>query len=295
MAPKSSPSLRFSDFPDVKIFEADEPRRKRRKASTETMAKLVSNFNGQQVTDDMLKDAAKLFSENYGFWGNEGRGSPGSRVKMSADRLRGQCLPEGSNNTYVSIHIDGVLAGNAFACRWEHANRRVCWITQLVVHSHYREQNLATTLLLNLIDDDDDVLGIMSSHPAACKALAKAIGDIRFSDVSMDYARDHAADVLKASPITYVREAQLCGRLFHSDDASGMVSGVNSNFYVDHAEPLDALACFQEDGNWPLGELPDGHEFLFLVEKSRRRRSRSASARRRYAATGENEASLATS
>ncbi|KAK1467994.1 hypothetical protein CABS03_15039 [Colletotrichum abscissum] len=275
------------------------------------MAKLVSNFNGQQVTDAMLKDAAKLFSENYGVWGNEGPGSPGSRVKMSADRLRVQCLPEGSNNTYVTIHIDGVLAGNAFACRWEHANRRVCWITQLVVHSNYREQRLATTLLLNLIDDDDDVLGIMSSHPAACKALAKAIGgmdqtplanllltsyeDIRFSDVSMDYARDHAADVLKASPIVYVREAQLCGRLFNSDDASGMVSGVNSKFYVDHAEPLEALAWFQEDGNWPLGELPDGHEFLFLVEKPRRRRSRSASARRGYAATGEDEASLATS
>ncbi|KAK2018661.1 hypothetical protein LZ32DRAFT_634731 [Colletotrichum eremochloae] len=241
------------------------------------MAKVVRKFNRQQVTEATLKDAAKLFSANYGVWGNKGYGRPGTRVKMSADRLRAQCLPEGSNSTYANVTIDGVLAGNAFACRWEHAGRQVCWVTQLVVHSDYREQRLATVLLSTLIDSDDDVFGIASSHPAACKALAKAIGDFRFSDVSMDFAREHAANVLKASPITYIREAKLRGSLFHCDDTSGMVSGVDSNYYVDHAEPFEALAWFKEGGNWPLGELPEGHEFLFLVEKARRRRSRSAS------------------
>lgn len=74
------------------------------------------------------------------------------------------------------VTVDGVLAGNAFACRWEYAGRQVCWITQLVVHSDYREQSIATTILLNLIEPEDDVFSIMSSHPAACKALSKAIG-----------------------------------------------------------------------------------------------------------------------
>lgn len=77
------------------------------------------------------------------------------------------------------VTIDGVLAGNAFACRWEYSGRQVCWVTQLVVHSDYRERRLATTLLSHLIDNDDDVFGIMSSHPAACKALAKAVGGMR--------------------------------------------------------------------------------------------------------------------
>lgn len=95
---------------------------------------------------------------------------------MSADRLRAQCLPEGSRGTYVMATVEGVLAGNAFACRWEYEGRQVCWITQLVVHSDYRERRLASLLLSNLIDNDDDILGIMSSHPAACKALVKAIG-----------------------------------------------------------------------------------------------------------------------
>lgn len=95
---------------------------------------------------------------------------------MNAARLRAQCLPEGARSTYVMVTIDDVLAGNAFASRWSYAGRQVCWITQLVVHSEYRERRLATALLSSLIDSDDDAFGIMSSHPAACKALALAIG-----------------------------------------------------------------------------------------------------------------------
>jgi hypothetical protein len=163
------------------------------------MAKTVTALQGEQVTDAMLQNASTLFSENYGAWGSKGAGRPGiytsslgalkpivpqlksisitgSRVRMSAARLRAQYLPPGSNNMYVMVTIDGVLAGNAFACRWEYAGGQVCWITQLVVHSAYRERRLATTLLLSLIDNEDDAFGVISSHPAACKALAKAVG-----------------------------------------------------------------------------------------------------------------------
>lgn len=104
----------------------------------------------------------------------------GSRVKLSTSRLRTQCLPEGSRSSYARITIDGVLAGNAFACRWKYGDRQVCWITQLVVHRDYRERNLATTLLLALCQQEDEIFGIMSSHPAACKALAKCVGSMLF-------------------------------------------------------------------------------------------------------------------
>jgi hypothetical protein len=30
--------------------------------------KLYERFNSDQVTDEMLEDASKLFSENYGVW-----------------------------------------------------------------------------------------------------------------------------------------------------------------------------------------------------------------------------------
>lgn len=195
------------------------------------------------------------------------------------------------------VTIDGVLAGNAFACRWEYSGRQVCWVTQLVVHSDYRERRLATVLLSNLIDNDDDVLGIMSSHPAACKALAKAVGgmrdqvplsesayannqDFRFAEMPLVFAADHAVSVIAASPVSYVKDAKVCGSLFNAHDTTGMISGVDSNFYVDHAEPLEALAWFQENESWPLGDLCDGHEFLLIVDRPTRRRSRSASSQR---------------
>ena len=57
----------------------------------------------------------------------------------------------------------------------------MCWITQLVVHKDYRERGLATGLLSVLREDDDDIYGVMSSHPAACLAAAKAFSSKRVS------------------------------------------------------------------------------------------------------------------
>jgi len=195
---------------------------------------------------------------------------------MSAARLRAQCLPEESRSSYAKVTVDGVLAGNAFACRWQYGDHQVCWVTQLVVHRDYRERRLATTLLLALLDNNDDIFGIMSSHPAACKALAKAFGKFAFPYVPLDYARQHAVGIVAASPISYVKNAKLCGKLFHPEDSTGLVCGVDSDFFVNHTEPLEALAWFKDMGEWPLGDLPDGHEFLLLFDVTRRRRSPSS-------------------
>ena len=60
-------------------------------------------------------------------------------------------------------------------------------------------------------------------------------------------------------------------------DTSGLVSSVDSGFFVDHAEPLEALAWVRQEMVWPLGELADGHEFLLILEARHRSRSRSTS------------------
>ena len=81
---------------------------------------------------------------------------------------------------------------------------------------------------------------------------------------------------MKASPVQYVQNAVLKGTIFDKQDSTGLVSGVDSGFYVDHAEPLEALDYIRQE-YWPLGDLPDGHEFLLLLHP-RRSRSRSSSA-----------------
>lgn len=160
------------------------------------MAKqLFERFDCAELTDDMLRQAAQLFNENYGTWGKDpSRAGPkpgkarsrglilvtnervGSRVRLSPGRLRAQYLPTDAACSYVRVTAEDRLAGNAFACRWSCKGKTICWVTQLVVHSDFRERGLAVGLLNQLRQDGDDVYGLMSSHPAACLAAAKAFG-----------------------------------------------------------------------------------------------------------------------
>ena len=71
---------------------------------------------------------------------------------------------------------------------------------------------------------------------------------------------------MSGSPVPYIKEATLHGSLWGDvDDAS--VSCANTQFYVSHEEPDDALRQIQQSGQvWPLGNLPEGHEFCTIVE-----------------------------
>ena len=112
-------------------------------------------------------------------------------------------------------------------------------------------------LLNQLRHDDDDIYGIMSSHPAACLAAAKAFGSKCISisvinptlnitgsinTVRPKFVKEHAERIMRASPIRYVKDAKLRGSLFNPEDASGLVSSVDAGFWIDHTEPLEALA-----------------------------------------------------
>ncbi|KAI2065042.1 hypothetical protein LOZ40_004287 [Ophidiomyces ophidiicola] len=213
---------------------------------------------------------------------------------MSAARLRAQCMPNddddndgGAAASYVRVFVDGVLAGHVFACRWTYRSqddddddddndsssspgRTVCWITQLVVHREYRRRGLATGLLNELRETNSsgggEVCGILSSHPAACLTVAKVF---RRSRIRLDFIQAHAAAIMKASPVSYVRDARLHGSLFDSaTNPHGAVSSADTNFHVDHREPSAALAEIRAtmDHYWPLGDLGgDGHEYLLIV------------------------------
>jgi hypothetical protein len=88
---------------------------------------------------------------------------------------------------------------------------------------------------------------------------------------------------MQVSPVAYIRAAKLRGELFEAEDTKdtkGLLASVDTRFFVDHAEPLEALGCARESMEWPLGELLDGHEFVLILEAKRRSRSRSSSSRR---------------
>ncbi|KAI9701611.1 MAG: hypothetical protein M1820_006382 [Bogoriella megaspora] len=240
--------------------------------------RVFEKFSGEQVTEDMLEEASKLFSENYGIWSvgaprmMGGFARTGERVLLSKETLRKHYLTPGTSS-YVKVTVNGQLAGHAFACRWTvgmiFRRKTICWITQLVVHKDYRRRGLATGLLNQIKQgSDDDVFGIMSSHPAACLAAAKAFGS-SINTISLKFIKDNVELILKASPVMYVRNARLQGSLFDSQDTGSVVSSADTRFFVDHDEPLEALAEVQESAGWPLGELLDGHEFILILQAKR--------------------------
>jgi hypothetical protein len=77
--------------------------------------------------------------------------------------------------------------------------------------------------------------------------------------------------MMKASPIRYIKNAKCHGRLFNPKITDGSISCVDTRFFVDHAEPLEALRRVRENNDWPLGELIAGHEYLLIVEARRSR------------------------
>ncbi|KAL9078007.1 MAG: hypothetical protein Q9157_003067 [Trypethelium eluteriae] len=222
---------------------------------------------------EVLNEAATLFSEHYGIWGAEAEknlgtfATAGRRVQMTARRLRAECLPEAADNIYVRVKVNGKLAGHVCATRWMLDGRKACWITQLVVARKLWRRRLATGLLLKLRDaGDHDGLGVLSSHPATILIALQACGRA-LEGVDSKLIGDNVRAVMACSPVSYVRKAKLHGKLFEDEVEDGSVLCVNTHFYVDHREPLEALQEVRKSGHtWPFGELPEGHEFLVFVK-----------------------------
>ena len=112
-----------------------------------------------------------------------------------------------------------------------------------------------------LRQNGDDVYGLISSHPAACLAAAKAFGSRGYillcvdanslidgiGTVAVSFIRDNAKAFINMSPISYIKNAKLQGSLFDVKDTSGLVSSVYTDFFVDHTELLEALNWVQEE------------------------------------------------
>lgn len=107
-------------------------------------------------------------------------------------------------------------------------------------------------------------VGILSSHPFSISAVARVFGD-GIEDIDLDVMRLEAKDIMASCPVTYVRDANLRGALFEDVTINETISCADTQFWVDHGEPNEALSVIKDKGiNWPLGFLPEGHEYLLL-------------------------------
>ena len=69
-----------------------------------------------------------------------------------------------------------------------------------------------------------------------------------------------------SSSARYVRNAKL------HENKGRSVSCADTGFWVDHSETDATLRVVKERGiEWPLGKLPEGHEFLAITKLSSRK------------------------
>ncbi|KIL54469.1 hypothetical protein M378DRAFT_18856 [Amanita muscaria Koide BX008] len=128
-------------------------------------------WDGEEVPDTLLSISLNLARcNNYGIWGSNVPKRQGKPVKLNGAPLRAQCL---SNPAQTVL-----LIGHVFATVWDVTEvGSVGWITQLVVRKEDRKHWVATHLLQTLKSNhrfsEIAALGLVSSHPAACTALAK--------------------------------------------------------------------------------------------------------------------------
>jgi hypothetical protein len=223
----------------------------------------LTSLRPKDITPEIISSAALFFSENYGVWKDR------SRVKMSPARLQRMILPNDARNQCILAIKDGKVVGHVFGCRWNHNDRRMCWITQLVVDQQSRRQGIAISMLRKLHEEEQiHIVGILSSHPAAIRAALRAFGH-GLEDVDLETTRSTAVGIMASCPVGYVNTAKVHGSLFDDTVNGSCVSSAYTGFYVDHTEPLEALEQVRQEGHmWPFGELPEGNEFLVLLEPS---------------------------
>jgi hypothetical protein len=75
-------------------------------------------------------------------------------------------------------------------------------------------------------------------------------------------------EIFCVTPIEYLKNIKLHGSLFEDCSPDMIVSCADTQFYVNHDEPLKVLKVFMDSNYWCLGNLLDGHEFLIIVPVS---------------------------
>ncbi|THH04297.1 hypothetical protein EW146_g10212 [Bondarzewia mesenterica] len=194
--------------------------------------------DGNEINDALLDRCAKLFSNNYGIWGQSPTATQGPKPGSSPPTF-----------TYP-MRLTRMQAVGLGCLAAGFTSRRVDWVTQLVVSVTARKRYIATSLLqmlkLHPIFHGITAIGLVSSHPSACHALSNYT-DFSIHSVDMSFCQQNAKSILEASPVDYVSTWSFMAP------------------YSRTIEPLEALAAYRARGKWLLGELLDGHEFLIIL------------------------------
>lgn len=206
--------------------------------------------------EKLLEACSVLYSEHYGIWDNNGV-KPGQHIKLSSNRLK-EWLERDDVLLYCA-EAGEQLIGYAIAySRDETKYGIITWVTQLVVHSDFRNQGIAKSLLFSIWGFSDHFAwGIVSANPYAIRALEKAT---RRRAVPMRIKKNSRKlmGIGKKNVPFINEETQL---LIKKD-----LSVIDTNFFVDHADTETMLENVTSDAvPWKLGNLNEGWEWFVFT------------------------------
>lgn len=209
---------------------------------------------GGLITPELLTECAALYSNHYGLWSTTSPVSPEERIRLSPARLR-QWFSANDTNIYMA-RLNNELVGYAIAAKVRVPDYGiVAWVTQLVVHSDFRKQDIAKTLLFSIWGlSNHFAWGILSANPYAVRALEKAT---RRRCLPLRIRRNWRK--LLSVGGGYVPYISQDTDVVVRDDCSR----INTEFFVDHSQ-LEAMihSVTSIDVPWLVGKIDEGWEWF---------------------------------
>lgn len=216
------------------------------------------------MSNEELKECAQLFSDHYGNWSITAKRNPGVAIKLTPERLEKLMAPEGTSASLA--YVDNELVGHALALRVNvEPYGYVSWVTQLVVHTDWRQKGVGKRLLTSIWSFSDDYAwGLVTANPYTVRTLEGATWR-RCNPKSIH----NRTDILKkvGQSIDYVRDREFI--------ITSTSSKIDTDFEIEHNE-LERMIKRSRKGSdgesrpWRLGELSDGEEWLAFTFQSQK-------------------------
>jgi 2-polyprenyl-3-methyl-5-hydroxy-6-metoxy-1,4-benzoquinol methylase/GNAT superfamily N-acetyltransferase len=206
-----------------------------------------------EVNDDILQECSKLYSENYGLWGEHGQ-NPGERIKLSVPRLK---IWLEAPNSWVALardHKSKSLIAYAFATKMCIPGKGfVSWVTQLVVSEDYRNMGYSKRLLNGIWSFSNYYAwGLVTASPYAVRALEKATRRRCNPEVIARLGEE----VVNAGRIN-IRYVDTAKQKLNTNE-----SVLDTEFFVSRNGMDEMLANASHQEEWKLGKLEKGEEWF---------------------------------
>lgn len=197
-----------------------------------------------------------LFSSHYATWSPSNPHGLSGRVRLSPAKLQQDFFFDAQCSAVLAYSKRSELVGHLiFRCfSIAEEGGQAAWISQLVVHSSYRNLGIATRMVNVACSTIPGLkfIGIASSNPYAIKATESGIG----GKCSVELAEKWGRQLVNASEVPYLQ-----GKNLRLSTKPGKESSViDTEFYVDHA--VEADRALEELEGWTLGRTREGEEYL---------------------------------